>query len=203
MPKKIVPLVTGEIYHVYNRGVDRRDIFKRKEDYLRFYQSLYLFNSTDPTLSMRHARFSYDDSHKKLVHVHAYALLPNHIHLILEQVHDAGISEFMKRVSGGYTSYFNETYDRSGTLFQGTYKKVHITGDAQYNYLFAYVNENHHVHAILQGGDICYSSSNHYQGISQSKAINNEIKKYEVDKARTIATDIFERRANMKDAFDT
>lgn len=202
MPKKIVPLVTGEIYHVYNRGVDKRDIFKRKEDYLRFYQSLYLFNSTEPILSMRHARYTYDDSHGKLVHVHAYALLPNHFHLILEQTQDSGISEFMKRISGGYTSHFNETYDRSGSLFQGTYKKVHISDDAQYNYLFAYVNENHYVHGIPRGGDICYSSSNHFQGIGLSKAIKNVAKKYEVNKARSVAAHIFEKRASMKEVLE-
>ncbi len=202
MPRKIVPLVTGEIYHVYNRGVDKREIFKCKEDYLRFYQSLYLFNSIDPTLSMRHARFTYDDNHKKLVRIHAYALLPNHFHLILEQTQDGGISEFMKRISGGYTSYFNETYDRSGALFQGTYKKVHITDDSQYNYLFAYVNENHYVHAVPQSEDICYSSSNHYQGIGRSKAITEELKKYEVGKARAIAVAIFKKRAILKESLD-
>ena len=48
--------------------------------------------------------------------------MSNHFHLIVEQLTDGGVSEFMKRLQGGYTSYFNDRYDRSGTLLQGRFK---------------------------------------------------------------------------------
>lgn len=109
MARKNIPLVTGEKYHIFNRGVDKRDVFLDQYDYLRFYQSLAFFNTIEPTVNYRLAKSSYTkQNEKKLVNIEAYSLLPNHFHLIVEQIVDGGISEFLKRVSGGYTSYFNE-----------------------------------------------------------------------------------------------
>ncbi len=194
MPRKIIPLVTGEIYHVFNRGVDKREIFHDKTDYIRFYQSMYLFNTIEPILNYSHAcTLVSDDSKEKLVRVHAYSLLPNHYHLLIEQLSDGGISEFIKRVSGGFTSYFNEKYDRSGVLFQGRFKRVHITTDEQYRYLFAYVNENHIVHMIQRPNDICYSSSTYFQGYHHSKLVDLKML-YNAEKSQALAKDIYQKR---------
>lgn len=201
MSRKIVPLLTGEIYHVFNRGVDKREVFASKRDYLRFYQSLDLFNSIEPVIN-----FDFALAHKKiftnaerLVNIKAYSLLPNHIHLILKQNIDGGISEFMKRVSGGYTSYYNLDNDRSGALFQGTFKRVHVNSDEQYNYLLAYVNENHFVHNIKMEREICHSSSLHYKNISRSKLLYSvEQVDYSFKDAVFLANDIYLRRLKSK-----
>jgi len=148
MPRKIIPLVTGETYHVFNRGVDKRIIFKDKTDYFRFHKSLQLFNSEDQTGSVYEQSFKKDwiDTQTPLIDIHAYCLLKNHFHLLLTQLVDGGVSEFMKRLGGGYTLYFNERYKRSGSLFQGTFKRVHICSNEQLLYLGAYVNLNNLVH---------------------------------------------------------
>ena len=148
MPRKIVPLVTGETYHVFNRGIDKRDIFSDKVDFFRFHQSLQLFNAENTSGSIYELTFdeNWIFEQSPLVNIHAYCLLKNHFHLILTQVVDGGISEFMKRVGGGYTSYFNERLTRSGSLFQGTFKRVHCETNEQLLYLTAYVNLNNKVH---------------------------------------------------------
>jgi hypothetical protein len=153
-------------------------------------------------MNYRLAQGSYSDGSKKLVEINAYSLLPNHFHLIVEQLVDGGISEFMKRLSGGYTNYFNEKYDRSGSLFQGKFKRVHISSDEQFNYLFSYVNENHSVHDLSFERQICHSSSLHFQGIMKSKLISNNDITYRYKEAVLLAKDIFKKRNAFKDVLE-
>lgn len=163
MPRKSVPLQTGETYHIFNRGVDKRDIFKEKSDYWRFHKSLQIFNTQEQTGSMYRRRFKSEwiTYQKPLVEVNAYCLLKNHFHLILTQLVEGGVSEFMKRVGGGYTCYFNERYERTGALFQGNYKRVHCATNELLLYLAAYVNYNNLVH---DSKDYFLSSAATYQG---------------------------------------
>ncbi len=84
----------------------------------------------------------------KLVNIIAYCLNPNHFHLILEQLVENGISEFMKRLGGGYTCFFNNKNDRSGSLFQGRFKAVHIDSNEYLLHVSAYVNLNDRVHQL-------------------------------------------------------
>lgn len=201
MPKQITKPITGETYHVYNRGVDKRDIFLDKFDYLRFYLTLNLFNSIEPAINYRLAKFQSDHNAQeieRLVTIEAYALLPNHFHLLITQIEENGISEFMRRVSAGYTNYFNEKNERSGSLFQGVFKRVHIETDIQYQYVFAYINENHFVHNIRIKRELIHSSSIHYQGLAQSKLITKTDLPYTVDENINLAIDIYNKRQKTK-----
>lgn len=201
MPRKIVPLITGNTYHVYNRGVDKREIFLNKSDYLRFYISLDIFNVTEPVINFDSARVKREKGQgEKLVEIKAYCLLPNHFHLIVEQLQDGGISEFMKRISGGYTSYFNSKLERSGSLFQGTFKKVPVLNQEQYQYLLAYVNENHFVHGIQLEREIYHSSSLHYQALKKSKLLNVTQETYSFNDNLQLANEIYLRRKSIKNS---
>lgn len=201
MPRKIVPLITGDTYHVYNRGVDKREIFLNKSDYLRFYISLDIFNVIEPVVNFDSAKVKREGgSVEKLVEIKAYCLLPNHFHLIVQQLHDGGISEFMKRISGGYTSYFNSKLERSGSLFQGTFKKVPVMNQEQYQYLFAYVNENHFVHGIQLEREIYHSSSLHYQGLMKSKLLGKSDGDYLFNDNLRLANEIYLRRKSLKNS---
>ncbi len=139
-------LENGKIYHVFNRGVEKRQIFISKKDYERFIINLILFNTTNEPFS-NVARYNLQEAYKKmpdqnLVKIHAFALLPNHFHFMLEQVENGGISKFMHRIEMGYSRYFNIFYERSGHLFQGTYKLVPADKDAYLLYLPLYIHLN-------------------------------------------------------------
>jgi len=67
--------------------------------------------------------------------------MPNHIHLLLRQLKDDGISRFMQKVGGGYANYFNKKYNRKGHLFN-KFKSVYITDDDQLKTVFAYIHTN-------------------------------------------------------------
>lgn len=143
--------VNGEYYHVFNRGVEKRDIFLDKYDYSRFLKSIKEFNQIEPIVSL-YIKSKINSvgvsplQNDALVEVIAYNLLPNHFHLILKQLRNGGVSEFMKRIGGGYTGYFNHKNKRSGSLFQGKFKAIHINSNEYLLYLSAYVNGNNLIH---------------------------------------------------------
>ncbi|MFC1729752.1 transposase [candidate division KSB1 bacterium] len=172
------PFVNGEFYHIYNRGVDKRITFKDRQDIERFLQSIEEFNTTKPIGSIYENSFKINRTQLggptpklgKLVEFVSYCINPNHYHFIVTQKKDGGISEFMKRLSGGYTSYFNNRHKRSGVLFQGKFKSVHINTNEYLLHLSAYVNLNNRVHQL--GGrttKLVRSSWDEYIGKGSSK----------------------------------
>lgn len=133
----------GEYYHLYNRGVDKRSIFQDRTDLARFLQSIDEFNCIDPIGSIFMNSFNKDRKSKgKLIEIICYCLNPNHYHFVVKQLVENGISEFMKRLSGGYTQYFNNRYGRNGALFQGKFKSKRIDTDEYLLHVSVYVNLN-------------------------------------------------------------
>ena len=152
-----VALENGEFYHVYNRGVDKRNVFMCEDDIDRFSQSMKEFNVVTPIGSifeqmLRKRKFGNEtpktSKEEQLVRLIAFCLNPNHYHFIIEQLVDGGISAFMKRLNGGYTNYFNLKYKRSGSLFQGVFQARHIGLNNYLLHLSAYVNLNYRVHRL-------------------------------------------------------
>lgn len=148
-------LVEGEIYHVYNRGVDKRIIFQDKQDFFQCLQMLDLFNQEDALGGIEKYKYPHNLEQRGkaslLVHILAYCLNQNHYHIILQQVAEKGISQFMQKIGTGYTMYFNQKYGRSGSLFQGKFKSVHVSTDEYFKGVSAYVNLNNHVHTKQRG----------------------------------------------------
>lgn len=163
MARKTIVLSTGNIYHIINRGVEKRDIFTCDADYYRFIHDLYEFNDEDSVeWNFRHNLTGTDPGdteiggvtainsrekdtglkkRKLLVEILAFCLMPNHFHLLLRQLQDRGISLFMQKM-GGYVVYFNKKYERVGSLFQNRYKAVDIQTDQQLNNVFSYIHTN-------------------------------------------------------------
>jgi putative transposase len=149
------PLITGEYYHIYNRGVDKRDIFMNKGDLNRFILSIKEFNTKNPIRSIReNEKYKSDLDRLKnvdnngLVSISCYCLNPNHFHFIIKQKIEGGISEFFKRLLGGYTKYFNKIHNRNGSLFQGRFKSKLIKDNQYFLKIRPYVNINYLVHDI-------------------------------------------------------
>ena len=146
---RILPFSTGEYYHIYNRGTEKRDIFLDKADYLRFIVLLYISNNIEAVhiSNLREqGKFLRDiinlERKETLVDIGTYCLMPNHFHLLIKEKRAGGISEFMKKISTGYSMYFNKRYERTGRLFEGTFKSVHADSDEYLKYLFAYIHLN-------------------------------------------------------------
>ncbi len=145
-----VQLAVGEYYHVYNRGVEKRDIFVAPRDYERFLYHLFSCNDTSPLLN---SQFHYRglasikakamvDRRNRLVDIVCFCVMPNHFHLLLCQRLEDGISKFMQKIGTAYTMYFNTKQQRSGSLFQGTFKVKHINQDIYLKHLTRYIHLN-------------------------------------------------------------
>jgi len=143
-----VPFIDNEYYHVYNRGVEKRIIFKDKMDYDRFLFMLNEFNTEERVFNTHrqanaktlNARGS--SSNKRLVAIENYCLMPNHYHLCLRQLTKNGISKYLQKVMTGYTMYFNLRHKRSGALFQGKTKSRHVDTEKYFNYHHYYIDLN-------------------------------------------------------------
>lgn len=140
---------TGEYYHLYNRGTDKREIFVNVHDYNRFLALLYVCNSSkavDIALHFQEGRSFLELFDIKrdgtLVDIGAYCLMPNHFHLLVREKEGDGVSLFMKKLATAYSMYFNKKNNRSGALFEGRFKAKHVDTDEYLKYLFAYIHLN-------------------------------------------------------------
>ena len=141
-----IQIAPDEIYHLYNRGVEKRKIFLRHSDYERFIALLYLANQTDPTdlkyQGRSFAEITRTRTSGQLVDIIAYCLMPNHFHLLVHERTEGGIAKFMQKLTTGYTMYFNKRNERSGSLFEGTYKAKHVRDDRYFQYIISYIHLN-------------------------------------------------------------
>ena len=138
-------LVSENIYHIYNRGVEKRLLFIDDKDYSRFIDDLVIFNDNKPVINPKlRIKDIKGGSHKRkpIVDVLAFCLMPNHYHLLLRQRVDGGITEFMRKLGVGYVNYFNLKNQRVGTLFQGKFKSVLISEEPQFIYIPFYIHLN-------------------------------------------------------------
>ncbi|MBI2591303.1 MAG: transposase [Candidatus Brennerbacteria bacterium] len=150
--QRIKPAI-NEIYHLYNRGVEKRKIFLDDNDYLRFVHDLFEFNDQNPTINLAY-HIGYNKSkevglpkierepRQLLVELLIFCLMPNHFHLVVKQKVKNGITEFMRKLGTGYTNYFNKKYERVGSLFQGIFKIKHIINETHFVHLPYYIHCN-------------------------------------------------------------
>lgn len=157
MPSKRPQFVNGEIYHIFNRGVEKRNIFQQISDYFRFIFCLYELNDKNLVIMRERIKKRKERKYRgatpvsfpakqrePLVEILAFCLMPNHYHLVLRQLADNGISLFIKKLGDSYVGYFNQKYNRKGmgSLFQGRFKAVHVQTNDQLINLICYIFTN-------------------------------------------------------------
>jgi putative transposase len=177
--------VNGEYYHVYNRGVDKRNVFLDRKDFIRFLKSIREFNRIDPIGSLYEKDYQekqkssfqletgFHSKPKSIVEFICYCLNPNHYHFLLKQLEDRGIEKFMHKLGLGYTKYFNKKYSRSGALFQGRFKTIHIDSNEYLLWLSAYINANPKIHSAEENIEkYSWSSCHDYLGLRNGTLCN-------------------------------
>lgn len=179
----------GEYYHIFNRGVDKREIFSDERDFERFLLSMNLLNDKNDGLMIEWRDFKKSESNATindflkrsfrkrtlLVEIIAYCLNPNHYHFILKQVSDKGIEKFLHKIGISHTKYFNDKHKRSGSLFQGVFKSAHIDSNEYLLYLSAYVNKNNFIHGYNTNDNWEYSSLPDYLEMRNDGLVTKDI----------------------------
>lgn len=143
--KNVVKLyVEDGIYHLYNRGVEKRDIFQDDHDYAVFLNCLKEALSPPAELqglTLQTGRRKAKNFHGT-IELLAYCLMPNHFHLLICQRVRRGIYAFMQSLATRYSIYFNKKYKRPGSLFQGVYRAVLVQDDSYLLHVSRYIHRN-------------------------------------------------------------
>jgi putative transposase len=185
MPAKnaVKQFAPESMYHVYNRGVDKRIIFQDERDYVVFLSFLkYAFlpledtnKVVDTALLSEAQRFNLRRLNlANEVELAAFCLMPNHFHLLLYQHSSDGITKLMRSIATGYSLYFNKRYGRSGTLFQGRYKAIRINSDVYWQHISRYI----HLNPLDRKADYRYypySSYRFHSGTAKAEWVKSEL----------------------------
>lgn len=177
-----IDFINGEYYHIYNRGVNKQDIFLDDKDHWKIFDGMRDFNNDSSyeerlnALGLNAHSFDFKEpsslnfkelgsflaQKEKVVDFVSYTINPNHPHFIAKQLKDKGVSNVMHKIGLSYTNYFNKTYDHSGHVFQGSFKAIHIDKEEYLLWLIGYVNGNIAIHGL---GDFESYSWSSYQAI--------------------------------------
>lgn len=144
--------VENASYHIYNRGVNKQKIFLYKEDYgvyLKYmgqyllppevlYKQLLLSKAKSTEIVRVMNLKNYSDT----ISVMAFCLMPNHVHIIIEQTSARMITNFMHSLHTRYAMYVNRKYKRVGCLFEDIYKARQIKDRRDLLSLSAYIHRN-------------------------------------------------------------
>ncbi len=155
MPQKHVvrTLVANGVYHVFNRGVNKRILFKDDQDYRVFLSYLKYHLSPPPDPSLFREPIIINETtfialprlpicYFKQIDLIAYTLMPNHFHFIIQQKDTLLLSKFIKSLCTRYAMYFNKKYHRLGPLYQSAYKSILVQDDIYLLHLSRYIHRN-------------------------------------------------------------
>ena len=179
MPYRIIPFIDGEIYHIYNRGTEKRQTFEDSRDYNRFLKTIryYQVEGPKPKLSLFLVLSNPQlDQNKKIVQILSYCLMPNHFHLLVRQSKEGGITEFLKKSLNSYTKYYNTKHTRVGPLLQGEFKAVLVETNEQFVHLSRYIHLNPIAALLVKDlKDFKWSSYEEYINNTEGICPKNEI----------------------------
>ncbi len=153
------PLVNGEIYHVFNRGIDKRTTFTSDCEYLRACLTIKFYQFVNPPARLsRYLLFSEDFRRtfdekltgEKLTTIFAYCLMPNHFHFLIRQEVDGGISKFIGQFLNSYTKYFNTKHKRIGGLFLDQFKNTLMLSEGQLLHVSRYIHLNPYSSGVVK-----------------------------------------------------
>jgi len=130
---------SNSYYHIYNRGVEKRKIFIDDQDFATFENLLKRYLSDKPIKDSRGRNYIFLGDKVSLI---AFCLMPNHFHMMIYQTELDSITKLLRSVCSSYVTYFNNKYNRVGTLFQGNFKAIQIKDESYLLFLTRYIHRN-------------------------------------------------------------
>ncbi|MEK7461063.1 MAG: transposase, partial [Patescibacteria group bacterium] len=102
------PFRTGNFYHIFNRGVEKRLIFMDASHYQEFLERLAFYQQERQPIKFSKSGFYFEERHEPFrFEIIAYALMPNHFHLLIQALSDEGVPKSLAQFLNSYTKYFN------------------------------------------------------------------------------------------------
>ena len=144
-------LETGQIYHIFSKSIAGFKIFRYDAEFVRIKSLLSYYKKERPSIkfsafielkNQKNFLQNNDSQRNDLIKIIAYCFMPTHIHIILKQLNDSGISHFMNNVLNSYTRYFNIKTKRKGPLWETRFKNVLVSTNEQLLHLTRYLHLN-------------------------------------------------------------
>jgi len=149
MTQRKEALVTGEIYHIFNKSIAGFEIFNSDTDLLRIKNVIRYYQVENNLISFsnfiktkQNVSRLYFLEEDPLVTIIAYCIMPTHLHLVIKQLKDDGIEKFITNILNSYSRYFNIKHNRKGPLWEGRFKSVLVKSDEQLLHLTRYLHLN-------------------------------------------------------------
>ena len=148
-----INIAPDEVYHIYNRGNQKQTLFYTERDYIRMLFLMLMFQSPKRFRNIKRRVNYFEDGNdfkidadkvikNRFVELINFCIMPNHFHLTVNNLAKDGVPKYLHRIQNAYGRYFNTKRDKTGHVFQGTYKAKHISSDRQLRHLSAYVHKN-------------------------------------------------------------
>jgi len=167
-------LENGQYYHIYSRSIAKYVIFNNTSEFNRMVDLLFLSNFVDfdyeyskfSRLMEKEKKIIIDkllNNDNKLVEIVAYCLMPTHLHALLKQICDSGVTKYLNRSLSSYSKFFNTKHQRTGPLWESRFKNVLINDDQQLLHLTRYIHLNPtSAGLVIRPEDWPYSSYSEY-----------------------------------------
>ncbi len=139
----IQPLIEGQFFHIYNRGVNREDLFKEEKNYSYFLQQYKLYCSD-------------------ILDTYAYSLLKNHFHMVIhvkenvevprkngEGLFRLNASKQLSHFFNSYAQSINKMYNRTGSLFESPFERKLIDNGEYLTSAICYCHHNPQLHGFV------------------------------------------------------
>ena len=179
MPRKH-ELINNQVYHIHTKSIGRSKVFTSDAEYDRMRDMLayYQFEESTTKFSLHKKRVgplegslaahvvNANEGKERIVQVIAYCLLPTHMHLVLKQLKENGISRFMADIKNSYSRYFNLNHRRKGPLWEGRFKNVLIDNAEDLAHLTRYIHR-HSVHSSLSNIPEAWNYSSYHEYLCQ------------------------------------
>lgn len=187
MTLKRSPLITGEIYHVYNKSIADENIFgdfkylkKILEivDYYRFNQKIRLSRFYDLSDSLQEIYLKEIRKTRPFVDIYTFSFMPNHLHFLLKQLQNDGIKKFISNIQNSFAKFFNLINKRNGSLFLNSFKSKRITNEEIFIHVCRYVHINHVTSRLIKFNQLAsypFSSYSWYLNNNLNRFVNTEL----------------------------
>lgn len=188
MPRRKQLIINDEVYHVFNKSIDKKPAFVTKRECDRAVEVIGYYKLQNPPVRYsRYRRMKIADRkdilskirNRKLVEIFSFCLMPNHFHFLVKQKIDGGISRFIGNFLNSYTRYYNTRRERVGPLFLDQFKAVRIESDEQLLHVSRYIHLNPYtsyvVGKILDLDKYIWSSFVEYLGLVKRDTCKKDV----------------------------
>lgn len=160
MPLRLTPLITNEVYHIFNRSIAKQPVFRNQTDCQRACDLINFYRFPNPQIRFSHYNRLDADKKKEFlsrlknqtpqIEIYSFTLMSNHFHFLLKQLVEDGIVSFMKLFQESYAKYLNIKTERTGSVFQSKFKSVRIETEEQLLHVSRYIHLNPVTSLILK-----------------------------------------------------